>query len=228
MPRRIGSAETKAGGVPGRSFSGRCRSASYVLKGDDDRRKVAASRATDATPATVYPIPELGRDAGRRVPVADLPRYGTQFAEIRPRRGLTGGVGEGVRGDAARHRLLRARRRPAPPGQCSCTWRRPCGFRRTTARGEPAQRRHVTKDGPAPQAAKEGRGPARGGPAGGAQAGGRAPRDAAARREVVRPLSARPGANGHDVEQIRGRAPARAPISAHLLAHPTAPENWCR
>src|SRR5260221_8797373 len=51
--------------MPGRSFSGRCRSASYVLKGDDDRRKVATSRATDATPATLYRIPSSGeRDAG--------------------------------------------------------------------------------------------------------------------------------------------------------------------
>ena len=37
-----------------------------------------------------------------------------------------------------------------------------------------------------------------------------------------------PGANGQGLGQNRGRAPARAPISAHLLAQRRRLGNWCR
>jgi len=42
------------------------------------------------------------------------------------------------------------------------------------------------------------------------------------------PLERPPGANGQGLGQNRGRAPARAPISAHLLAQRRRLGNWCR
>ncbi len=50
---------------------------------------------------------------------------------------------------------------------------------------------------------------------------------AAQPKSAMEALERPPGANGQKLGQIRGRAPARAPISAHLLAQPESSQSQC-